>query len=170
MPHNPNRRSFLKGGFNSSVEMRPFGALPDSVFFDTCARCGDCGPACPESIIEFDSDGFPKVDFKAGKCTFCGECIDVCEPEALRRDQDWAWKASVESGCLSLNSVQCRTCQDFCDHGAIRFQLRTGGRAQPVLDADLCTGCGGCAASCPVDAISFEHPPQKPTQQMETCA
>ncbi|MGR3714635.1 MAG: ferredoxin-type protein NapF [Shimia sp.] len=154
-PHSPNRRSFLKGQFERSGEMRPPGAVDSSMFAETCTRCGDCAASCPQAIITADDEGFPKVDLSKRECTFCGECATACGPNAILAADGWDWRASVAETCLSLGGVACRACEDHCDARAIRFQLHTGGRSEPLIDLDSCTGCGACAASCPAGAISF---------------
>ncbi|MDR2614829.1 MAG: 4Fe-4S binding protein [Candidatus Accumulibacter sp.] len=59
----------------------------------------------------------------------------------------------ILSSCLPERGVSCRSCEERCETGAIRFTLRPGQAARPVLDASLCTACGECAAACPVRAI-----------------
>lgn len=157
-----NRRAFLSAQMlrEEKEVLRPPGAL-ETGFFDLCTRCGDCVRACPEAILGVDSSEFPVVHLNSGACTFCGDCARSCESGALdiARLADWPWRATVDGGsCLSMNGISCRLCQDNCDQDAIRFQLKLAGRAQPVLDQDSCTGCGACAASCPVSAVSFERP------------
>ncbi|SFK48850.1 ferredoxin-type protein NapF [Shimia haliotis] len=136
--------------------MRPFGAITSGEFADTCTRCGDCAAVCPQAIITADDEGFPIVDLTRRECTFCGECATACEAGAIVPATGWEWRAKVGETCLSLQAVACRTCEDHCDERAIRFQLQTGGRSQPIIDIESCTGCGACSASCPSGAISFE--------------
>jgi ferredoxin-type protein NapF len=155
MANQDGRRAFLRGRFTARSAMRPFGALPPMAFEEACTGCGDCARACAENIICKDSEGFAVINFKKGECTFCGDCIEACETGALGGAQTWTWRARVSEDCLSQKGVHCRACQDFCDEQAIRFQLRTGGRAEPQFDLQSCTGCGACAAPCPVNAIKF---------------
>ncbi|MFA3916165.1 ferredoxin-type protein NapF [Ruegeria hyattellae] len=161
MSQQTSRRAFLSARIlrQDSDAIRPPGAAVLG-FGELCTKCGDCVPACPEGIITVDADGFPVVELNTGSCTFCGACARSCAADALvvERLSDWPWRAAIEgAACLSIRGVSCRLCQDSCDHGAIRFRLQLGGRAEPKLDLDTCTGCGACAHVCPADAVTFER-------------
>ncbi len=138
--------------------IRPPGA-EGADFLELCTQCDECTTACPENIIAFDDNGWPVVRLETAPCTFCGACAHACPTGALDPDRmaDWPWRADVAASCLSLNGVSCRVCQDTCDHSAIRFRLQPGGRAEPALDRDICTGCGACASACPAGSISFSR-------------
>ncbi|WP_432448971.1 ferredoxin-type protein NapF [Aliiroseovarius marinus] len=157
MTSTPSRRAFLRGQVNETLRQRPPGAAAEMAFHDACQQCEDCVEACPEGIIGVDEKGLPFLDYTKGACTFCHACTDACSYDALSPEREFLWRGAVEPSCLSMNGVNCRTCEDHCDERAIGFQLQTGGRAQPVLDEDLCNGCGGCSLACPVGAISFKQ-------------
>lgn len=151
-----SRRDILRGDVAAQRDavMRPPGAQPD--FARLCTDCGACARSCPQKIIA-KGQGGPVVDFRRGHCTFCGDCAQACPTGALAEEDVayWPWRAVIGAGCLSLQGIACRACEDACDRRAIRFRLGTGGRAAPVLDQDLCLGCGECAYTCPSDAIGF---------------
>ncbi|MCG8428991.1 MAG: ferredoxin-type protein NapF [Chromatiales bacterium] len=142
--------------------LRPPWAIPELQFIDACDRCGDCVSACPQKIINPGPGQYPIVDFTHQGCDFCGECVQVCKPGALKSDdldvdQAWSVVAQFEAGCLSLNGIVCRACSDICEPRAIRFSLMPGGKAEPQLESEECTGCGECLAVCPVKTITFSN-------------
>ncbi|MFA8814812.1 4Fe-4S dicluster domain-containing protein, partial [Escherichia coli] len=64
---------------------------------------------------------------------------------------------TIGDACLAYQSVECRRCQDSCEPMAIIFRPTLSGIYQPQLNSQLCNGCGACAASCPVSAITAEY-------------
>lgn len=63
--------------------------------------------------------------------------------------------ASIGNACVEPSGVSCRRCGEVCDENAIRFAPLGGGRATPVLNPAMCSGCGECLAPCPVSAITL---------------
>jgi len=153
-----SRRRLLRGTLAGTASpRRPPWALAEKDFTAHCDRCGDCITACPEGIIRAGSGGFPEVDFGARGCSLCGDCLTACGVKALRRDPEegapWDLAAEIGAACIAHYGVVCRSCGEACGEGAIRFRLRVGGAAEPMLDRDLCTGCGWCVGVCPVRAV-----------------
>jgi ferredoxin-type protein NapF len=66
---------------------------------------------------------------------------------------------AAADSCLAHAGVICQTCGDACPERAIRFPLRRGGPPFPIVEEDRCTGCGVCAAVCPVAAINRPEGP-----------
>jgi ferredoxin-type protein NapF len=163
---NPARRQFLRGDIKlRDAPIRPPWALPEERFTLVCTRCNDCADACSERLITVGSGGFPQLDFRPSGCTFCGDCVTACNPRALQGDTSdpscaWSLMVAVDTQCLALNGVVCRTCGDVCEPRAIRFQLEIGGRARPQIDQNLCTGCGSCINPCPVQALRLSIKPK----------
>lgn len=153
------RRSLFAGAARTTKPsaIRPPGAHPTG-FVERCRDCNLCQSACPEAIIVSDTEGRPVVDFTRGACTFCEACVAACPTEALSPElvAQWPWRAAIGAGCLSMKGITCRTCEEACESRAIRFTLRTGGRAEPRIEVNTCTGCGACASVCPVEAIAFK--------------
>lgn len=137
------------------VAIRPPGAVDEERFVESCRRCNACITACSTGIISRGHGGFPAIDFAKGACTFCGACAAACKDGCFTGARDWSLKAVISSVCVEPKGVACRMCESACDENALRFRPMLGGRSQPVVDIDNCTGCGACAAPCPVHAISF---------------
>ncbi len=161
---NLKRRQLLRGKIrNQQPPMRPPWALDEELFVQSCTRCDDCIKACEDQILFRGSGGFPEISFQAAGCDFCGDCLQACTVNALQAPVPapslaWRHRATINTSCLSLNAIVCRSCGDACDTDAIRFKLQTGGRAIPLLDQELCNGCGECLAVCPNHSISLEIP------------
>jgi ferredoxin-type protein NapF len=163
---NLDRRSFLRGRspkFNKAA-IHPPWTRPIDEFITQCTRCSDCATACPTGIIIKGDGGYPEVDFSRGECLFCEKCIQSCKADAFIHNIEktannaWSLVTTVLPNCLSLNRVMCRACGDHCDVQAIRFQLKVGGIAEPIIQDELCTACGACLYVCPESAIQITAP------------
>ncbi|EDQ01520.1 ferredoxin-type protein NapF [Shewanella benthica] len=152
---NPSRRRLFSRKKSNAI--RPPWSKTDIEFTDICTRCDKCIQACETQIIFRGDGGFPEINFADDECTFCNKCAEVC-PEPLFLDTEhppWELKAVVQETCLAYKGVWCQSCKDACDERAIGFKSAIGQAPKPVIDTDLCTGCGACAAPCPTDAINF---------------
>lgn len=140
--------------------LRPPGAIEENHFIDTCSRCNACIEACTENVISAGDGGYPELSFSERGCTGCKACIEACEPRALVTTES-AWpigKLSMKDNCLAKNNITCQSCKDACDPEAIKFPI-TSATPAPVVNPDLCTGCGECVSVCPVNSISIQPVP-----------
>ena len=119
-----------------------------------CLGYGDCAVVCPQGAIALEN-GVARVDPK--KCIGCGICVRQCPNgvihlidtttrvvvECSNRDKGAVTRKACSNGCIG-----CMKCQKTCPNGAIKVidNLAT-------IDYSLCTGCGECAAVCPVHCI-----------------
>jgi ferredoxin-type protein NapF len=172
------RRAFLRGQHSRGVAVpcRPPWAVDETLFTRVCTRCGACVAACSTGLLAQGSGGYPEADFQRAHCTFCTDCAHACaentrqnapcQPSALFFSPDllpWTLQATISTACLPHKGVLCRSCEDHCEAGAIRFAPRQGCPAQPDIERSRCTGCGECVASCPVYAINMKtHPLSNP--------
>jgi ferredoxin-type protein NapF len=165
------RRAFLLGRRprQSAAPFRPPWAVDEAVFPQACQRCGECVAACPTGLLVHGAGGFPEADFSRGHCTFCTDCARACmaaarsaaarRQPALRFSPDlppWALVAAIGAACLPGRGVLCRSCDEHCEAGAIRFSPRPGHPARPDIETSSCTGCGECVAVCPAQAIAMQ--------------
>jgi len=159
MPQYADRRKLFREIAGRSAPLRPPRALPEARLAAVCDGCGDCIGACPSSILVPGRGALPAVDFSRGGCTFCGRCADACTRGAFVPGRAaWPLKARVSDACLEQRGIACRVCETACDTAALRFRPAPGGRAQVLVAADRCTGCGACIAICPTAAISVAEP------------
>ncbi|AHD02441.1 ferredoxin-type protein NapF [Leisingera methylohalidivorans] len=161
----PSRRAFLTGKVaRPDPEFRPPWTDEERVQGD-CTSCNACGEACPEGIIEFDSRGRPRINFRGGECTFCAACAEAC-PESvfdLALPIPWPVTVQITSNCLNADGIACQLCTDICDPCALRMDLSVRPVGAIQVDAGACTGCGACLAACPNNAIAFCDPRQQRT-------
>ena len=142
----------------SSTRVFPPGAVDG--YPSVCTSCGDCVEACPVDAIvlapDERSDSPLAVIAPASQaCVMCEDlpCIRVCDDGALVKPQgDDAGFPAIgvarvqESECLAFNGSLCMICFDACPLKRSALRLH---RARPVINDDVCTGCGQCEYVCP---------------------
>jgi Fe-S-cluster-containing dehydrogenase component len=120
--------------------------------FMSCFHCEDavCVKACPTGAMRCrPEDGIVYVE--KDLCVGCRACMLACPWGAPQWDE------------ASQTVVKCDLCKDRLDEGlAPACVTSCTSKALSVeeswyeIDAGACTGCGVCAAHCPVLAISGE--------------
>ncbi len=151
--------------------IRPPGALDEEVFLDRCVRCGNCMKVCITNglqplMFEEGLEGLwtprlvPEIGYCEYQCTLCGQ---VCPTGAIPRlgveekKRTRLGLAVVDrSLCISwAHGQECLVCEEHCPvaEKAIKVtERRTPSGAvvgAPVVDPELCVGCGICQNKCP---------------------
>ena len=154
---------------NTGRLIRPPGALPESLFNAQCLACGQCMKVCPTNTLQPCTlgDGFsrlatPKAVPRIGGCEEkCAICGHVCPTGAIRK-LSYEDKRFVKIGtavvdrhrCLAWEqNRECLVCDEVCPYNAIEgkvVQTIKGPFKVPVVDEDLCIGCGMCEQQCPI--------------------
>ena len=144
----------------------PPGAADRKLFNLKCVACGRCIKACRGGCLVASTAlgrfGRPEMDFRRGHClTGCdGACASACPTGAIVRLADVP-RQNVHAGtavwqkdlCLrTKDGVACTACSRKCPVRAIHL---VGGF--PVVDKDVCIGCGACEHVCPARPMPAIH-------------
>lgn len=167
----------------SSLALRPPAALDEEEFLKTCIKCGMCVEACPFDTLKLARPGdnkpigTPYFEPREVPCYMCPDipCVPVCPSDALdinrvttnnKLDINKAEMgvAIVDTkNCIAFWGIQCDACYRACPllDEAIKLEYekneRTGKHAflKPVVDSDVCTGCGLCERACVTEKASI---------------
>ena len=154
--------------------IRPPAALEESEFIDRCVRCGNCMKVCPTNGLQpvsFQSgiEGvwtpqlIPEIGYCEYNCTLCGRAcptgaIRSVSPE-VKHDTRLGLAAVDRSICIAwAGNGQCVVCEEHCPVADKAIKLKkdiVDGREvlRPLVDGDLCVGCGTCQNKCPVRPV-----------------
>ena len=165
--------------------IRPPFAIKELDFLLSCSRCGDCVQACPHEVIFPLSArlgakvvGTPALDLLSKGCHLCEEwpCVQACGEPALSLPELEDAIPSVEHAgtriteaadrllppkmaqlavniqtCLPYQGPECGACNNSCPvPGALTFE-----GTRPVINDQLCVGCGLCREACIVDPAAI---------------
>ena len=154
--------------------IRPPAALEEEEFINRCIRCGNCMKVCPTNGLQpvsFQS-GFqgvwtpqlvPEIGYCEYNCTLCGK---TCPTGAIR-SLSLAEKHAANLGLAKVDrslciawtgNRQCMVCEEHCPtpDKAIKLKRDTvKGKEvlRPLVDGNLCVGCGICQTKCPTSPI-----------------
>ncbi len=156
--------------------IRPPGALSEERFLQKCIKCGECMKVCPTNALqpaltEAGPEGIwtPMLVPKIGYCEYyCSLCSQVCPTGAIK-ELTIEQKTQVKIGTAWVNKNRCIpwifgdpciVCEEHCPvspkaiklmktevtlpDGVVKTPLT------PVIDIELCNGCGICENKCPV--------------------
>ncbi|MDO4629096.1 MAG: 4Fe-4S binding protein [Planctomycetia bacterium] len=157
------------------MKFRLPGALPEEEFWARCTRCGACKGVCPTGLVTISSDksepmtyATPILDFTPKNTedrifcdAECTACTEICPTGALQRvKQDE--KKNVRLAVCEFNyelcrryyQMECSICLQNCPYEALTEVWSDESYSKiPVVNADLCTGCGRCVAFCPGEPL-----------------
>jgi ferredoxin-type protein NapG len=161
----------------TSLLLRPPGAKSEEEFLKSCVRCGLCVEACPYHTLKLATVGsnftlgMPYFVPSETPCYMCPDvpCVPVCPTSALDKEllksetklldinKAKMGIAVVDTlNCVAFSGLRCEVCIQVCPlkNSAIKLELkrneRTGKHAMyiPVVDNEICTGCGLCEKAC----------------------
>lgn len=149
----------------------PPGALSVKNMKDHCTACQLCVSVCPNNVLcpsnKLETLMQPEMSYERGYCRpECVECSLVCPTSAIKPIAT-ADKSAIAIGLavwikencvVNTNEVQCNNCERHCPTAAITLVDRDPGYSDslkiPVIDKELCIGCGACENLCPARPFS----------------
>ena len=165
----------LNGGFadiapkqdpERETPLVPPGAVSVKRFYERCTGCQLCVSNCPNGVLKTSTDLEhllqPTMSYADGYCRpECNTCSTVCpagaiEPLAKFEKLTLSWGVAhvYHRDCLQRQGVSCGNCVRHCPVGAVRMITNRRGIQVPVVDEELCIGCGACENLCPVRPVS----------------
>ena len=154
-----------------STPLTPPGSLSARNMKNHCTACQLCVSACPNGVLR-PSTGLmtfmqPEMSYERGYCRpECTECAQVCPAGAIKPITKEE-KSSIQIGhavwtrelCVPIRDGQeCGNCARHCPTGAITMvPLDADDPASkkiPVINEEMCIGCGTCEALCPSRPLS----------------
>jgi len=151
--------------------IRPPAALKEKDFVDRCIRCGNCMKVCPTnglqpSLLQAGAEGIwtphlvPEIGYCEYQCNLCGNVCPTGAIEKLSVEEKMRRKLGTarvdRTMCIAwAQDKECIVCEEHCPvaNKAIKIDEKVaGGKVvkRPVVDKDLCVGCGICQNKCPV--------------------
>ncbi len=138
--------------------LRPPGAISEKQFLQACSRCDECIHACPKDAIQrapkkmgFLVFNTPYIDPMRNPCVMCTDlpCISACPDKALLpvqelTDVNMGYAILDKKKCQAYGETFCQQCVIDCPVPGAIFQVND----KPVIDKNICTGCGVCMRSC----------------------
>jgi len=168
--------AFVDEATASPLLLRPPAAIKEKDFLKTCIKCGLCAIACPYHTLLLAKPGdnkplgTPYFEPREIPCYMCPDipCVPVCPTGALDESSvttdgvldiniaDMGVAVVDDNSCIAFWGIQCDACYRACPllGEAITIEYtkneRTGKHAfmKPVVQPDICTGCGMCEKAC----------------------
>lgn len=169
--------AYLSKAKASGFALRPPGAREESEFIKLCIKCGRCVTFCPYNTLKLAEPqddvlvGTPYFIPREVPCYMCVDipCVPVCPTKALdsilvssENNELDIRKAKMgvaivdDKSCVAYWGIQCDACYRACPllDEAIKLEYKQNDRTNkhsyllPVVDSDICTGCGLCERAC----------------------
>ncbi len=146
----------------------PPGAVSLEHFREKCTGCHVCVVKCPSQVLrpaglEYGWDYLlrPYVSYENSYCNYeCTICSEVCPAHAIKpltKDEKATTQVGIAEFFLNrciveTENTDCGACSEHCPTQAVHMELYKEGSTLtvPVVEPDLCIGCGGCESICPV--------------------
>ncbi|PAF48220.1 ferredoxin-type protein NapG [Helicobacter sp. 12S02232-10] len=167
----------------TSLLLLPPGAKQKDEFLKSCIKCGMCVEACPYYTLKLAKPldnlpvGVPYFTPRDIPCYMCKDvpCVNVCPSGALDKElltdngrldvnKSRMGVAIVDTkNCIAYAGIQCDACYRACPliDKALYLEYKRNDRTGkhsfllPMVDNDVCTGCGKCERACVTEIASI---------------
>ena len=149
------------------VPITPPGSKSIKDFYRRCTACQLCVAECPNQVLRPSTDlkhfMQPEMSYERGYCRpECTRCSEVCPTGAIlqitkeEKTRYHIGTAQVNRTlCVSDQGTECGNCARHGPAGAILMvEDEATGFKHPVVNEELCIGCGACENLCPSRPIS----------------
>ncbi|PAF46201.1 ferredoxin-type protein NapG [Helicobacter sp. 12S02634-8] len=175
--------AYVQKASASPLWLLPPGAKPKDQFLKNCIRCGLCVEACPYYTLKLASPldsaplGMPYFLPRKTPCYMCKDipCVEACPTDVLDKqalstngqldiNKSRMGVAIVDTkNCIAYAGIQCDACYRACPlmdkalYLEYKRNERTGKHSflLPMVDNDICTGCGKCEHVCVTEVASI---------------
>ena len=144
----------------------PPGSQSIRHFYQHCTACQLCVAECPNNVLRpsssLDHLMQPEMSFEKGFCRpECTRCSELCPAGAIARinkEEKTAYhvgtaRVNVDLCLEATGKSHCGKCHSACPTGAVKM-IKEGENRRPVVNEEVCIGCGACEYYCPVRPIS----------------
>lgn len=153
------------------TQLAPPGAIGINNLKKHCTACQLCISSCPNQVLrpsnKLSTFMQPEMSFERGYCRpECVTCSQVCPTSAINSIST-ADKTAISVGhavwvsdncVVNRDKVTCNNCEHHCPTGAISMVVRNqelgNSLKTPVVNKELCIGCGACENLCPARPFS----------------
>lgn len=173
------------------LTLRPPGAITEDKFIKACIKCGQCVEACPYDTLELSTvgkeNGIGTPYFKPREvpCYMCTNypCTKACpsgaldlkelvsekHPEPSINNSKMGLAVIHKESCIAFWGIQCDACYRACPliDEAITLEkeknpeTKKHANLKPVVNSDVCTGCGVCERSCVTEKAAIKVFPRE---------
>lgn len=151
-----------------AAPLTPPGSISLARFKDKCTACHLCVVHCPSQVLYPAGLQFglgyalkPHMAYIDSYCNYeCTVCAEVCPNHAIQLasvDDKMTTQVGIaefflERCIVETENTDCGACSEHCPTQAVHMELYKEGSTLtvPVVEPDLCVGCGGCESICPV--------------------
>jgi len=151
---------------DTDLPVTPPGSLSVERFKDLCTGCHICVVQCPTHILKpaglqygLDYMLKPYMSYDRKYCNYsCTVCSRVCPTDAIKPISVEEKKVTqigiarfyIDKCVVKTDKNDCGACSEHCPTQAVHMIPYEGTLTIPRVEPDLCVGCGGCEAICPV--------------------